>query len=175
MNSFTDRRSPQDFIAKAQEDITTAAAVHPCVAVTEKNWSAMINAQQEQIQILTQILHTLPTLATHDEIQAYMDTKLTELTTHVEQNKTATADFRKAMKESAKTVTDTITELTENAEKQDGKRSEEFSKNLSSLQEQAQVTMRQFTKRMLLVATIPSVILLILELVRHVLSVVSGG
>ena len=79
------------------------------------------------------------------------------------------------MKQSANVIKDTIAELTENTEKQDGKRSEEFSKNLSSLQEQAQVTMRQFTKRMLLVATIPTVILLILELVRHVLSVVSGG
>lgn len=64
MSSSTERKSPQNFITEMQEQITVAETAHPCVAVTEPNWKAMISTQRSQIDLLKEIRDTLPTL--HD-------------------------------------------------------------------------------------------------------------
>ena len=73
MNFTAEKKSPLNFIAKAQEQITAAEKVHPCVAVTEPNWTALISTQKAQIELLIDIQNTLLTLTTEKELKAYMD------------------------------------------------------------------------------------------------------
>ena len=73
MSFTTEKKSPQDLIAEAQQKISAAEKVHPCVAVTEPNWMAMISTQKAQIKLLQDIQNTLPTLTTEKELKAYMD------------------------------------------------------------------------------------------------------
>ena len=96
MNSYTERKSPQELITQAQQQITTAEKVHPCVAVTEPNWMAMISTQKAQIKLLQEIQNTLPTLTTEKELKAYMNEQLNVLMQYTEQTKEATEQFRTA-------------------------------------------------------------------------------
>ena len=72
MNSYTERKSAQNFITETQQKLTVAEKVHPCVAVTEQNWMAMISTQKAQIELLQNIQKTLPTLTTEKDMKAYM-------------------------------------------------------------------------------------------------------
>ena len=133
MSSSTERKSPQDLITEAQQKITTAEKVHPCVAVTEPNWMAMISTQRSQIDLLKEIRDTLPTLTTEKELKVYMDRQLKVLMQYTEQTKEATAQFQTAMETSAAELTENINRLITDTEKQVGRMSESCSNNISML------------------------------------------
>lgn len=90
MSSATERKSPQDFITKTQQQLTAAEKVHPCVAVTEPNWSALISMQRAQIEPLKDIQETLPTLTTGKGLKMYMDDQLKVLMQYTEQTEETT-------------------------------------------------------------------------------------
>ena len=108
MSFTTERKSPQDFIVKAQENLTVAETAHPCVAVTEPNWKAMISTQRSQIDLLKEIRNTLPTLTTEKELKVYMDRQLKLLMQYTEQTKEATEQFQTTMETSAAELTENI-------------------------------------------------------------------
>ena len=124
MNSYTERKSPQELITQAQQQITAAEKAHPCVAVTEPNWMAMISTQKAQIKLLQDIQNTLPTLTTEKELKAYMDRQLKVLIQYTEQTKEATEHFQSVMETSATELTESISRLITDTEKQVGKMSE---------------------------------------------------
>ena len=173
MNSYSERRSAQNFIAEAQEQITAAEKVHPCVAVTEPNWMAMISTQKAQIKLLQDIQNTLPTLTTAEELKRYMDRQLSVLMQYTEQTKEATERFQVAMETSAAELTEGISRLITDTEKQVGRMKENFSENLSMLRSTAEDKLERHTNKLFWISLIPSAVLIVLELMRHILSAIS--
>ena len=173
MSSSTERKSPQDFITKTQQDITAAEKVHPCVAVTEPNWMAMISTQKAQIKLLQDIQNTLPTLTTEEELKVYMDRQLNVLMQYTEQTKEATEQFRTAMETSAAELNKSIHQLITDTEKQVGRMKENFSENLSMLRSTAEDKLERHTNKLFWVSLIHSAVLIVLELMRHILSAIS--
>ena len=173
MNSSTERKSPQDLIAEAQQQITTAEKVHPCVAVTEPTWMAMISTQKAQIKLLQDIQNTLPTLTTEEELKAYMAEQLKVLMEYTEQTKEATEQFQTAMETSAAEVSKNISQLITDTEKQVGRMSESCSNNISMLRSTAEDKLERHTNKLFWMSLIPSAVLIVLELIQHILSAIS--
>ena len=174
MSSSTERKSPQDFITEAQGQISTAEKVHPCVAVTEPNWKAMISTQKAQIDLLKEIRDTLPTLTTEKELKVYMDRQLKVLMQYTEQTKEATEQFQVAMETSAAELTENINRMITDTEKQVGRMKESVSENLSMLRSTAEDKLERHTNKLFWVSLIPSAVLIVLELMRHILSAISA-
>lgn len=174
MNSVTERKSPQDFITKTQQQLTAAEKVHPCVAVTEPNWSALISTQRAQIELLKEIQNTLPTLTTGEELKMYMDEQLKVLMQYTEQTKETTEQFQTAIETSAEELTGSISRLITDTEKQVGRMSERFSSNLSMLRSTAEEKLERHTNKLFWISMIPSAVLIVLELIRHILSATSA-
>ena len=173
MNSYTERKSPQELITQAQQQITTAEKVHPCVAVTEPNWMAMISTQKVQIKLLQDIQNTLPTLTTAEELKRYMDRQLSVLMQYTEQTKEATERFQVAMETSAAELTEGISRLITDTEKQVGRLSESCSNNISKLYSTGEDKLERHTNKLFWISLIPSAVLIVLELMRHILSAIS--
>ena len=173
MSSSTERKSPQSLITEMQEQITTAEKVHPCVAVTEPNWKAMISTQKAQIKLLQDIQNTLPTLTTEEELKVYMDRQLKVLMQYTEQTKEATEQFQAALETSAAELTESIRQLMADTEKQVGRMSESCSNNISMLRSTAEDKLDRHTNKMFWISLIPSAVLIVLELIRHILSAIS--
>ena len=173
MSSVTERKSPQDFITKTQQQLTAAEKVYPCVTVTEPNWSAMIFTQRSQIELLKEIQETLPTLMTGEELKMYMDEQLKVLIQYTEQSQTATEQFQTAMEASAAKLSESIKKLITDTDKQVGRMSESFSGNLSMLRSTAEDKLERHTNKLFRISLIPSAVLIVLELIRHILSAVS--
>ena len=172
MNSTTERKSPQDFIIKSQQQIAVAEKVHPCVTVTEPNWMAMISTQKAQIELLKNIQNTLPTLATEEELKAYLEAQLNLLMQYTEQTKKVTEHFQTTMKTMGTELTESINQLRTDTEKQVGKMNESFSKNLSMLRSTAEDKLNRHTTKLFWISLIPSAALIVLELILHILSVI---
>ena len=153
-----------------QDQITVAETAHPCVAVTEPNWMAMISTQKAQIQLLKEIKDTLPTLTTEEELKDYLDEQLEALTEYTDQTRVATEDFQAVMKASSKELTESIKQTMKDTEKQVGRMSESFSRELSSVKEATE----RHTRKTFLISMIPSAALILLELIRYILSAVSA-
>ena len=173
MSSSTERKSPQNFITEMQEQITVAETAHPCVAVTEPNWKAMISTQRSQIDLLQDIQDTLPTLTTAEELKKYMDRQLSVLMQYTEQTKEATEQFQAAMETSAAELTENINRLITDTEKQAGRMSESCSNNISMLRSTAEDKLERHTNKLFWMSLIPSAVLIVLELIRHILSAIS--
>ncbi len=173
MSFTTEKKSPQDLITEMQEQITVAETAHPCVAVTEPNWKAMISTQRSQIDLLKEIRDTLPTLTTEKELKAYMDRQLKVLIQYTEQTKTATEQFQAAMETSAVELSKNISQLITDTEKQVGRMSESCSNNISMLRSTAEDKMEKHTSKLFWISLIPSAVLIVLELMRHILSAIS--
>ena len=173
MSSSTERKSALNFIAKAQEDLTVAETAHPCVAVTEPNWKAMISTQRAQIDLLKEIRDILPTLTTEKELKAYMDRQLKVLMQYTEQTKEATEQFQTVIETSAAELTEGISRLITDTEKQVGKMNENCSNNISKFYSTAEDKLDRHTNKLFWMALIPSAVLIVLELIRHILSAIS--
>ena len=173
MSSSTERKSPQNFITEMQEQITVAETAHPCVAVTEPNWKAMISTQRSQIDLLKEIRDTLPSLTTEKELKVYMDRQLKVLMQYTEQTKEATEQFQTVMETSAAELTESIRQLIADTEKQVGRTSESCSNNISMLRSTAEDKLEKHTNKMFWISLIPSAVLIVLELMRHILSAIS--
>ena len=173
MSSSTERKSAQSLITEMQEQLTVAETAHPCVAVTEPNWKAMISTQRSQIDLLKEIRDTLPTLTTEEELKVYMDRQLKVLIQYTEQTKEATEQFQVAMETLAAELTENISRLITDTEKQVGRMSESCSNNISMLRSTAEDKLDRHTNKMFWISLIPSAVLIVLELMRHILSAIS--
>ena len=130
----------------------------------------MISTQKAQIQLLKEIKDTLPTLTTEEQLKNYLDEQIEVLMKYTDQTKMVTEDFQAVMKASAKELTESIKQTMKDTEKQVGRMSESFSRDLSSVKE----IMERHTRKMFLISMIPSAALILLELIRYILSAVSG-
>jgi len=164
MNSSTGRRSAQDFITEAQQHIVVAEKPQPCVAVTEANWKALISTQNAQIEILKSIQDRLLTLATEEKLVDYMNQQLQLLRKHSTEIMETASRFQTKAEKAMTDMTAATSKIAADTESQAGRVSERFSQALSREQEQASM----LTKKQILISLIPTAVLIVWELIRHI-------
>ena len=161
-----------EYGTKSQEELKDTARAHMkkaemsvhCTAITDVNWKALIAAMNTQIDMLAAIQKSLTALATKEDITSYMDGQITILSEYAESSRELTEQFTEMMERTVAASTERMNTATENMCSQAGKASENFSQSLSSEQE----TVKAFTKRSILIGLIPTAVLIIRELIRHI-------
>ena len=169
MNLESGRMPLQDMKDKYRSSKETAAAVVPCVTVTERNWTALLamcsTLEQMQTMILTD-MKRLDILATKEDIPIYLRNQLAQLTAYTEEMKMTSGLFRQTMEETAKDSVKQMENAVQIMEKQAGKMRGQFSKNLSEVMEKTERKLDiQFW-----ISLIPSGLLLLLFLAQHIFS-----
>ena len=164
MSSPYERKSAAAMRQEQKDMISMAEAVQPTVAVMEPNWRAMIASQKTQVKTLEEILAHLDLLATTDQLTDYMGQQMEILKQHAEDSIQTMKQYQEAMMISAETVDQMCQQAVTSLEKQAGSVSEKFGKTIS---EQKQLV-HKLTRRCFLISMIPSMILLILELMLRI-------
>lgn len=164
MSSEYGSKSLADLKAQARKQTQEAEKTIPCVNLTESNWTALISLQKTQIILLEQISESLKTLTTRDEMLEYMNRQLEILSRDTEQ-------YQSTLTELTQQVTEQWKQTSKEMEKQAGNMSGSFSQKLS----EAQTQMDSYTKMLFRISMIPSLILLLLELVPRIWWLVFSG
>ena len=150
---------------QAQKDmISKAEAVQPTVAVMEPNWNALIASQKAQVKTLGEILEKFDTLTTKDQLVDYMNQQLQILRQEGQASTQAMEQYRQTLTLEVKTTTLQLKDLTRELEKQVGRTSEEFGKAILREQER----MKRTSRKLFWISMIPSLILVVWELTRHI-------
>ena len=92
---------------------------------------------------------------------------------YTEQTKEVTERFQSVMETSAAELTENINRLITDTEKQVGRMSESCSNNISMLRSTAEDKLERHTNKLFWMSLIPSAVLIVLELIRHILSAIS--
>ena len=171
MSSEYARLSPEDLKQKHQMLMAMASKAQATVQITDNNWKILIGSQEIQIEMLTRILNKLDTLTTSDELTDYMERQIQILQQYAEETVQTMEEYQKKMMHSAENVEQKCHQAVTSMEKQAGSVSEKFSQALSD----QTVLMKQLTKRCFRIALIPSLILLLLELVPRIWRLISGN
>lgn len=170
MSSEYGRKSAADMRAAQRDMLSKAEAVQPTVAVMEPNWNAMIASQKMQVDTLGDIMEKLDTLTTTAELRDFMGQQIWILQQHAEKTVQTMEEYQKAMLHSADSLEKECQLAVKNLEKQAGSVSERFSQAISD-----QTTlMKKLTKRCFWIAMIPSLLLLLLELMPHIWRLISS-
>lgn len=164
MNSESGKKSAAEMRAAQREKISQAEAAVPAVVVTEKNWAAMIDSQKAQVRTLGEILEELDTLTTQTQLVDYMNQQLQILRADGQASREATEQYRQALTQEAKITALKMQDLMKDMERQAGKRNAEFGSAVSQEQER----MRNTSKKLFWISMIPSLILVVWELTRHI-------
>ena len=171
MSSEYARLSPEDLKQKHQMLMTMASKAQATVQITDSNWKILNGSQEIQIEMLTRILNKLDTLTTREELADFMEQQIELLQQHAEETVQTMEEYQKKMMHSADSLEKECQWAAKNLEKQAGSVSEKFSKALSD----QTALMKQLTKRCFRIALVPSLILLLLELVPHIWQLIFGG
>ena len=151
------RQSQRDMISKAE-------AVQPTVAVMEANWKAMIDSQKVQVKTMGEILEQLGTLTTEEQLMAHMNMQIQLLKEDGQASREAMEQYRQTLMREAQNTTSTMQDTMKSLERQAGKMNEEFGRAI--LQEQER--MKNTSKKLFWISMIPSLILVVWELTRHI-------
>ena len=160
MSSDYGSKSYTDLKKQAKQDMSAAAKVEPAFLVTEKNWISALHSMDGILEMQSQFLDQMQTLATREELEKTLDRQRTMMQMHLDDMKVRTTEFRTSIETTGN-----------NLEKQVGKASEAFSKALSK----EEAYMRQWSKKLIWISLIPSAALVLLELVPLLWSVVFPG
>ena len=160
MSSDYGSKSYTDLKKQAKQDMSTAAKVEPAFLVTEKNWVSVLSSMDGILEMQSQFLDQMQTLATREELEKTLDRQRTMMQMHLDDMKIRTTEFRTSIETAGN-----------NLEKQVGKASEDFSKALSK----EEAHMRQWSKKLIWISMIPSAALVLLELVPLLWSAVFPG
>ena len=164
MSLESGKKSAAEMRAAQREMISKAESVQPTVAVMEPNWKAMIDSQKMQIKTLGEIQEYLDTLTTEEQMMAHMNMQLRLLREDGQASREAMEQYRQTLMREARNTTSTMQDTMKALERQAGKMSEEFGKAI--LQEQER--MKNTSKKLFWISMIPSLILVIWELTRHI-------
>ncbi len=164
MNSGYERKSPQELKARARMNMQTAEQIVPCVAVTEENWAAMIGLQKTQNEMLSEIMERQTKLTTQAELGKMLSQQSEVLMKYTQSCEGLTQEYTEQMAQNVTDFTKQMNTVMKDISTQAGKMSESFSQSLSSEQE----TVRAFRKRCMLISLIPTVLLILWELIRHI-------
>ena len=160
MSSQSERKSPEELKQQHQALMAMAAKAQATVLVTDSNWKTLINSQQIQVDMLTQILEKLGTLTTDDQLVEYMERQMEILQQHAEESIWTMEQYQQTLMESVQSTTRQIQQAADSMEKQAGNVSEKFGQAIS----QESLHMKQLTKRLCWIALILSLLFLVLEL-----------
>ena len=159
MSSEYGAKSLEEMKAKQRSFMQQAEKVHPCVAVTEPNWAAMIASQKAQIETLVEIQSALLTLTTRAELSNFLNQQLTILMENGSKTCETLEQYRAQMMAAAEEQTRQMETTATGMQSQAGKISEQFSKRLSEVTQQQ----KRYTKKLFWISLIPSLLLLIME------------
>ena len=151
------RQSQRDMISKAE-------AVQPTVAVMEPNWKAMIDSQKAQVDTLGKILEKLGTLTTETQLVEYMERQIELLRQDGQTSLEAMEQYRQTLMREAQNTTSTMQDTMRSMERQAGRMNEEFGNAILREQER----MKNTSKKLFWISMIPSLILVVWELTRHI-------
>lgn len=183
MNSTYERRSAADLREKQKQMISQAESVQKTVAVTEPNWQALIASlkmvteteaqilehqtllakDQELQESLEMIWKKLAVLVTRGELQGILNRQVTTLTQHQKETTDVMEAYRQEILTATEEAQKMIASMTTSTEAHCGQLSEKFSKAISEEQQR----LRTWMQRCLLISAIPSLLLVILELILH--------
>ena len=96
--------------------------------------------------------------------KAEQEEQLRELATHAEQTEQTLTAFQETLQEQAEQIQTATSTLMETFQSQVGKVSESFSQQLSSEEQ----TVKRSLKKLILTSLIPTILLIIWELIRHI-------
>ena len=164
MSLESGKKSAAEMRAAQRDMISKAEAVQPTVAVMEPNWKAMIESQKAQVKTLVEIQEYLDTLTTEKQLLVYMDRQLEILRQDGQTSAEAMEQYRQTLMREAQNTTTAMETTMKSLEKQVGKMSEEFGKAISQEQER----MKNTSKKLFWISMIPSLILVVWELTRHI-------
>ena len=164
MSLESGKKSAAEMRAAQRERLSQAETATPAVVVTEKNWTAMIESQKMQIKTLGEIQEYLDTLTTEERMRAFMDMQLQVLRTDGKASAETMEQYRQTLMREAQNTTSTMQDTMKSMEQQVGKMNEEFGRAI--LQEQER--MKNTSKKLFWISMIPSLILVVWELTRHI-------
>ena len=164
MSLESGRKSAEQMRQSQRDMISKAEAVQPTVAVTEPNWRAMIDSQKAQVKTMGEILEKMDTLTTEERFLAQLEMQLQVLRSDGKASAEAMEQYRQTLMREAQNTTSTMQDTMKSLERQVGKMSEEFGKAI--LQEQER--MKNTSKKLFWISMIPSLILVVWELTRHI-------
>ena len=104
MSSESGRKSPNELKAQAKMNLAQAAQTETYVSITEKNWRALIQSQQTQIDMLSTMMNTIETLATWSDLSDMQQEQLDKLTSHAEETKQTLTEFQQLLQQQAKQI-----------------------------------------------------------------------
>ena len=160
MSSEYGSKSYGDLKQQTKQNMASASKAEPAFLVTEKNWNSLLKSLDGILEMQTQFMMQMQTLAAREELEKTLDRQRTMMQVHLDDMKVRTIEFRTSIEATGN-----------NLEKQVGKASEEFSKTLSK----EEAHMRKWSKRLIWISAIPSGALVLLELVPLLWSVVFPG
>ena len=150
---------------QAQKDmISKAESVQPTVAVMEPNWNALIASQKAQVKTLGEILEKFDTLTTEERLRAHLEMQLQILRSDGKASVEVMEQYRQTMMQEVKNATSLIQDTVKSLERQAGNLNEKFGKAISQEQER----MKNTSKKLFWISMIPSLIVVVWELVRHI-------
>ena len=164
MSLESGKKSAEQMRQEQRDMISKAEAVQPTVAVMEPNWKAMIESQKMQVKTLVEIQEYLDTLTTEKQLLMYMDRQLEILRQDGQTSAEAMEQYRQTLMREVQNTTSTMQDTMKSMERQVGKMTEEFGRAI--LQEQER--MKHTSKKLFWISMIPSLILVVWELTRHI-------
>ena len=164
MNSESEKKSLPELKAQAQRNLDVAKQTTSFVSVPERSWTALIQLQQNQIKMLGSIAESLKTLATWSDLSDMQEEQLAQLTAHAEQTEQTLTAFQEMLQAQAEQIQTVTSTSMETFQSQVGKASESFSQQLSTVEQ----TVKRSLKKLILVSLIPTILLIIWELIRHI-------
>ena len=164
MSLESGKKSAAEMRQAQREMISKAEAVQPTVAVMEPNWKAMIESQKMQVKTLIEIQEHLDTLTTEKQLLVYMDRQLEILQEDGQTSRESMEQYRQTLMREAQNTTSTMQDTMKSLERQVGKMSEEFGNAILREQER----MKNTSKKLFWISMIPSLILVVWELTRHI-------
>ena len=164
MSLESGKKSAAEMRAAQREMISKAESVQPTVAVMEPNWRAMIESQKAQVDTLGKILEKLGTLTTEERFLAQLEMQLQVLRADGKASAETMEQYRQTLMREAQNTTSTMQDMMKSLERQAGKMSEEFGRAILREQER----MKNTSKKLFWISLIPSLILVVWELTRHI-------
>ena len=150
---------------QAQKDmISKAESVQPTVAVMEPNWNALIASQKAQVKTLGEILEKFDTLTTEERLRAHLEMQLQILRSDGKASVEVMEQYRQTMMQEVKNATSLMQDTVKSLERQAGTLNETVGKAISQEQER----MKNTSKKLFWISMIPSLILVVWELTRHI-------
>ena len=164
MSLESGKKSAAEMRAAQREMISKAESVQPTVAVMEPTWKAMIESQKAQVNTLGVIQEQLGTLTTEEQMMAHMNMQLRLLREDGQASREAMEQYRRTLMREAQNTTSTMQDMMKSMERQAGKMNEEFGRAIMQEQER----MKNTSKKLFWISLIPSLILVVWELTRHI-------